>query len=366
MMKKKLLFINKSQFGYHTDYYKFCEHLRDQFDITFLCFDSGLKKLEIEGVVVKYVPHKGIKLLRGIRFVLLALLTIARFKGLIFIHYFENCQLLKQVYPRKKMILDIRTLTVGRTAYYRTKHNNKIKKATTYFDHVTIISEGLREKINLDKNKSSIVPLGADIISKGDKLFEKEIRLLYVGTLNGRKIHDTISGLDLFLKRKPEITNISYDIVGDGKELNILKNVVAKKRLVKNVNIHGRIPHFEIKPFFEKCNIGVSYVPATDYYEHQPATKTYEYILAGMTCIATNTYENRKVIIKGNGVLCEDNPESFANALEEVTERFKQYKSETIRDSLSEYTWENIVKRCLSPLLKKLYEENMRSGEFVS
>ena len=39
-IKSKIVIINKTQFGYHTDYYKYCEYLKDDYDITFLCFDS--------------------------------------------------------------------------------------------------------------------------------------------------------------------------------------------------------------------------------------------------------------------------------------------------------------------------------------
>jgi len=42
------------------------------------------------------------------------------------------------------------------------------------------------------------------------------------------------------------------------------------------------------------------------YYDCQPATKTFEYILSGMVCIATSTYENKKLINNINGVLCND------------------------------------------------------------
>jgi len=120
------------------------------------------------------------------------------------------------------------------------------------------------------------------------------------------------------------------------------------------ITLYGRIPHFELQPFFDKCNIGVSYIPMTEYYEFQPPTETFEYILSGMVCIATDTNENRLLISKENGVLCEDNPESFANALDYVYYNRQNYNSETIRNSLKDYTWENIVNKYLIPILNKL------------
>lgn len=353
-MNNSLLIINKTQFGYHTDYYKYCEYLRDEFDVSYLCFNSGLKKLEMDNVNVKYVPNKGIKVFRGVRFILTALFAIASFKGIVFIHYFETCQFLKQIFPKKKMILDIRTLSIDPNDKKRTAYNKQLIKATKYFNFITIISEGLREKINLDNKKSEVLPLGADIISSTNKNFNNDIHLLYVGTLNGRNIHQTIIGLSQYLNGKDTNNEITYDIVGDGVELPYLKELVSKLSLEKIVKLHGRIPHFEIKPFFDKCNIGISYVPVTDFYEHQPVTKTYEYILSGIPCIATNTYENKQIITSENGLLCNDNPVSFADALNKMISNITNYNSEIIRNSLSEHTWNCIVNNELKPILKNI------------
>ena len=114
-----------------------------------------------------------------------------------------------------------------------------------------------------------------------DKDFSKEIKLLYVGTLNGRNINQTIFGLSLFLENNPEIKNITYDIIGDGdkNELSDFKVLIQQNNLNNIITLHGRIPHFQLKPFFDSCTVGLSYVPMTEYYEHQPVTKTYEYIL---------------------------------------------------------------------------------------
>lgn len=353
MEKKKVLIINKKQFGYHTDYYKYCEHLNGIYDITFLCFDAGLKKLVIDGIKIVYVSNSGIKLLRGIRFIITALICISRFKGIIFIHYFEKCQVLKKILPWKKMILDIRTLSVNTDPLIRESYDRNIRNAIKVFDFVTIISEGLRRKINLDTSRSMVLPLGSDVISNENKTFNEKIKLLYVGRLDGRDIHQTIIGLSLYLRRNPADPQISYDIIGEGVDMAELKSIIVNENLQKIVTIHGQIPHFELQPYFDKCNAGVSYVPMTDYYEYQPVTKTFEYILSGMPCIATNTFENKQVITNINGVLCDDNPDSFADSLEQLIGNRKNYDSDLIRNSLYEFTWDNIVKKILISVFER-------------
>lgn len=351
-MPKKILIINKTQFGYHTDYLMYCEHLKDDFDITFICFDVGFKKVVISEIDVKYVSHKGPKLLRGIKFLIYSLFTIWFSKAVVFIHYFEKCELLKRFCPWRKMILDIRTLSIHPNEQIRKQYDSKIKYACKFFDFVTVISEGVRNKIELSIKESSILPLGAHPVSLEPKRFDNAMNLLYVGTLSGRNIDQTILGLHEYLKES-KLTSVTYDIIGDGKELGNLKKLVEEKGLKQIVKFHGRIPYPEVKPFLDKCNIGVSFVPLTVYYDHQPVTKTYEYILSGLVCIASNTAENRKVIDDSNGILCMDNPSSFAQGLITLRSRFSTFDSQEIRDSLIEHNWNSIVNKSLKPILKR-------------
>jgi glycosyltransferase involved in cell wall biosynthesis len=353
-MIQKILIINKTQFGYHTDSYKYCEHLREEFDVTYLCFDSGLNKLEMENINVKYIPNKGTKIFRGIRFIIMALLYIASFKGIIFIHYFEKCQILKQFFPKKKMILDIRTLSTDRNNEKRGKIDYMIKNTTKYFDHTTIISHGLQKKLNLDSAKSTILPLGSDIISNKNKIFTN-LSLLYVGNLStNREIEKTIVGLSIFCQNNPD-QKIVYNIVGgEFNQIEKLKNVVDSYSLNGTVIFHGRVLHSQLKPFFDECNIGVSFIPITDWYHDQPPTKTYEYIISGLFTLATATNSNIEIINSNNGLLISDSPESFAKGLEKIVSRKHEFKSDTIRNTLINHTWSNIIDTIYKPLIKSL------------
>jgi hypothetical protein len=251
------------------------------------------------------------------------------------------------------MILDIRTLSISTDVRIRKKYNYNLRVTSSLYDHVTIISEELRRKIDIPIEKTSILPLGSDSISNIKKSFEK-INLLYVGTLTGRNIEKTIEGLSLFLLKNPTVP-ISYDIIGDGceGELEKLQILILKYNLQSIVKLNGRIPHFQLAPFFDRCNIGISFVPITEYYDFQPVTKTFEYILSGMYCIATNTYSNRLIISKENGLLIEDSSDAFNKSLEYVYKEMASFKSDLIKNTLKDYTWHNIVKTYLLPILNK-------------
>jgi len=353
-MKNKILFINSMQFGYNTDAYMHCYYLRDKFDIYYLCFDSGKKKIGMDGIKIRYISYEGSFFIRGIRFIIYSFFRLCFFRGLIFVIYFPGAIYLKKFLPWKKMILDIRSLGISPDSSYNIKFNSELKNTALLYDHITIISEGIRDKLGLPLNKTTILPLGANPVSEKKKQF-KSLNLFYVGTLSNRDIEKTIYGLDKFIRRNNDV-DITYDIVGDGhyNEIEELQELSKKLGLCNIVKIHGRIANSELKPFFDKCNVGVSFVPIRDYYEYQPVTKTFEYVMSGLYTIATCTHENKKVINDVNGILIKDNDDDFCRALEYIIKNRKIISTLNISNTLYEYKWEKIVNNRLYPLLIKL------------
>lgn len=353
-MKPKLLIINKAAFGSHVDTYKYCQYLRKKYDITYICIKPKGEIIEpFEGVRVIYTTNKLLRILRGAIYIIYCILFALFYKGKIFVVYFPQADYIKKVLFWKKMILDIRTLEISSIDEERRKYDAKLIKTCSYYDHISIISEGVRDKMKIDYLKTSILPLGADVISSSNKDFV-QINLLYVGTLTGRKIEDTISGFKLFSEKYPD-NNFIYNIVGDGKNniLEKLSNIIDDFHLSDRIFLHGFIPYNKLKPFFDKSNIGVSYIPITDYYNYQPPTKTYEYILSGLFTIATNTYSNKEIVNNINGILIEDSPESFSQALEYIYLN-RNFDSNNIRETLQEHIWEKIINNNLIPILEKM------------
>ena len=223
---------------------------------------------------------------------------------------------------------------------------------------MTVISKSLAEKLFIS-HKSHVLPLGADIISLVNKSFDN-IHLLYVGTLYNRNIDETIHGFKKFYDIYKDKVPVTYTIIGSGvrsEEAN-LKKIVFNYGLTKVVNITGRIPHIKLKSYFDTANIGVTYIPLTDYYDCQPVTKNFEYLLSGMPVIATHTSENRKVINQDNGVLIGDSAENFYVGLETIFIKRHLFCSEKIRNKSVKYSWKNIVQNNLIIYLKKVQKCN--------
>lgn len=354
---KKLLLINRTQFGYHIDSYKYCQYLKNNFEITYICFDTGKEKIHEETVTVIYVPYQKSFIKKGINFIKLCRDIIEKEKyDIIFIVHFLMASLIKLGFEKNDFILDIRTGSVNQNKLKRIIEDNILRIETCFFKKVTIISESLSNKLNININKVHILPLGSDSFVTKKKTF-KTINLLYVGTLSGRDIFKTILGLAKLIENK-SFKNlkipISYDIIGFGtkSEENLIKKTIEENKLEDIVIFHGRKLHNDLESYFESSNIGISFIPITDFYQCQPPTKTFEYINSGLYCIATNTKEHQNLINDKNGILCEDNSDSFFNALLYLSNNILTINQNEISLTLRNYTWEKIIIENLLPYLE--------------
>lgn len=352
-MKQKLLIIDKCQFGYLTDSYKWCEYLRDEYDITMLCIDSGHKKLEMDGVKIEYVNFKMPFIFRAILFTIVTLWKVFFFKGKIFVVYYPTCSNLKRVFRNKKMHVDVRTMSVSPVESDRISTNDRIRRDCSAFDSVSAISQGVADELGFPN--ISIVPLGSDVISDTKKDYCGDLRLLYVGTFRNRNLEQTLYGMQQFVELHSDV-NIHYDIVGIGEpgQLDKLSHLASELSIERYVTFHGFKPYDELKPFFDECNVGVCYVPIVECYQNQPPTKTYEYILSGLFCLATDTKANRELITSDNGVLIQDTPEAFCEGIEKYLTIRKNLDEIKIRKSLEFGLWKTIVNENLKPIIEKI------------
>lgn len=359
-IKPKILFIYPNQFGYHTDSYKYCEYLKDSFDIIYFCFDQGLERIYLPEINVVYMPFKIGKIKRLIHFYYHIINYTKKAEiDIIFTIQFKFCFLIGLFAKTKTKILDFRSGDLSTYTLYRNLKNIFLWLDSLFFPHITVISEGLRVLLHLHKTKTFILPLGGDILSTQSHSFER-LDLLYVGSFNSRNIHETIEGIALFLAKHEEYSPlISYTIIGFGNDNDErkIKKTIDLWGLKEVVHFVGRKKYTELAAYFDACNIGISYVPKRPYYEYQPVTKTFEYTNSGLFTIATNTYENRKVINEQNGILCNDNPEEFSEALEHICRIKNKIDEIEIRSSLKNFRWVKIINSTLNPYLKGLLEK---------
>ncbi len=352
----RIAIVNTDQFGYHTDTYQYCRHLRHDFEISYICWDYGQPEVRLDGVRVVPVSRAGSKVRRLARFIRQVFRELdARIYDVVFVEQFPLCGVVPLLRRSAPMILDIRTGYVRDNGIMRLINNTELRAEALFFRHVTIISESLRRGLGIPGAKSHVLPLGADQIDIPDKDFSA-LRLFYVGSLDFRHIDATVAGFERFASEMKGAAELSYDIVGFGspEEERKLREAINRPVCRDLVKFHGRVPNKDLFPFLERNNIGVGFIPLKKHYQCQPATKVFEYLLAGMAVIATRTIENARVIGTSNGILTDDTPEGFYRGLREVYANRSQYDSSAIKAGVKDHQWDEIIRKNLVPFLQTI------------
>lgn len=349
-MNRSIFLISWQQFGYHTDMFNYCRYLKQKYEITFISFDENLPKIEEEGIYSIYVPRYKSKIInRIVLYIYILYYMVKTNPDITIVKYFRGCSIIKNIMKNRKMIVDIRTATVCSDKKERLRRDNQINKESNKFDHITVISDSVAKKLNLEIGSYKVLPLGGKTmisIDKTRKIFSRDLSLIYVGVLDGRRIQDTIVAFNK-LSEKYNGKNLNYTIIGfanDRNEETEIDNLI-KQNKYKNVKFIGRIPNEDLGYYFENSNIGISYIPKTEYFNLQPPTKTYEYLFNGLYTFATNTSENKKIIKDyKNGKLIDDSSDALYNGLDELYKSYKNIKltRKDIIESVKANSWENI------------------------
>ena len=352
--RNQLLILDVNPYGILTDTVKWIEYLSKNWDISLVCFKSRhSEKNRPYNVKFIELPNSNNRKIKGLLFIIVCVFKLLFFKGKTLVVYFPFCEILKKLFPQKRMLLDIRTLSVNPDANLREKANSRIKMTCKKYDTVSVISKGVGEELGL--NNYVVLPLGSDVISSKPKDYLTAINLLYVGTLNNREIGETILGVKDFVSNNPEVP-LKYTIIGFGTtvEEEKIRRLTQENSLEKVIQFVGRVRHSALRKYFDSSNVGVSFVPITPYFNYQPPTKTFEYCLSGLFCIATNTYANAEVVDVNNGYLIEDSSDGFCSALNYFWEKRFEINYGKVSNSLKDYSWSIIVKDILHPILCNL------------
>ena len=128
-MKKKLLIISGTQFGYHIDSYYYCKYLRDKYNVTYIGFnqDKPLFKMDdVSIVLVNAIKSKTFKYIAECS-------KIIKINEIILLRVHKYSFIFRLLFPTKKMILDIRTCSVLDSSKRRRLNDALIKFNTFFF-----------------------------------------------------------------------------------------------------------------------------------------------------------------------------------------------------------------------------------------
>lgn len=239
------------------------------------------------------------------------------------------------------------------------------------FDAVTVLSNGIRDIVfGPGHPVAAIVPLGADLQHFRARLPNPALRarydiaetdcvFTYCGTLDhNRKMEKLLAAFALLAETEatPKLL-----IVGDGSALNDLKELAHKLKLEKRIVFTGIVPYCEIPEYLAITTVALAFISMDACFEHQPPTKTAEYLAQGLPVIATDTAGNRVFIRQDfNGLLCTDDAEACSQAmLDLVCDPVRRQRlAANAQPSILGFDWAEIVRLRVIPLYCELLRDH--------
>lgn len=352
---KEILIISPGQFGTHNGTYQYCNLLSDKYLVTYFGFNEGRPKITSTSINILHHERRGNSILDKIYFILTLKKHLKTNDYEYFlINYFLGCSSIN-LFIKRKVVVDIRSGYIYENWFKRHIFNLILLLEVSVFKNITVISKSLAKHLKLPP-RAHHIPLGSPAFPNWNKKYDS-FKILYVGTFHQRNIDEAIRGFSKFYTEFKYLIDIEWNIIGRGSPLDIelIEDLIIELDLSHVIKYWGTIRYPELNEHFEANNIGLSYIPITEYFNFQPPTKTFEYLSSGMITIATSTSENRVVIDDHNGVLIKDNKEGLYEGLKYIYENRGRYNSLKIQEQSKQFSWTNIVNNNLIPYLNNIY-----------
>lgn len=144
---------------------------------------------------------------------------------------------------------------------------------------------------------------------------------------------------------KETIHNVLFRIVGDGSDINFLRDYVSNNNLSKYTEFVGFVDYEKIPSLISEADVCICTLPDIPWWRVSSPLKVIEYTAMGKPCILTEIQPHQDYILEGTkGVYWagKGTPEEIANAiLAAYNERkyFHDY-SHSLREIALNYTWE--------------------------
>jgi glycosyltransferase involved in cell wall biosynthesis len=216
-------------------------------------------------------------------------------------------------------------------------------------NQILCVSQALKNKlssIGVPDDRTTVIYNGvnADVFNANQQINKKE-QLIFVGNIKRTK--GTFEALEGFSKISKEYPELILVFIGDGPDLNELKESAAELKLSKRVIFKGSIPHDAIA-----AHIAESKALLLPSHAEGVPNVILESMSVGVPAVATAVGGIPEILIDGkNGFLV---PEIDANA---VAAKIKlalaqQWNSEEIVNMSKKFSWQKNAKQFEALLLK--------------
>lgn len=202
------------------------------------------------------------------------------------------------------------------------------------------------------KNENlAIVPNGVDL-EKFSSIKENKKRIIFSGVMyNHRGLDVLINASTKIVKNHPDAEII---LIGNGPELENLKNQVKTMKLDSNIKFYGWIDHDKIPDILLEGSIGIGPLRSTKVTQNALPIKVLEYLAASLPIIAIEGTLPPDVLIDGrNGFFVRNSSElaeKIVYLLDDI-EKIKEFGSNS-KKMVEKFDWKNVCKQILDEYSK--------------
>ncbi|MDP5132082.1 MAG: glycosyltransferase, partial [Paraglaciecola sp.] len=214
------------------------------------------------------------------------------------------------------------------------KRRSMLAKAFKVADAVITVSKDLEEKVRAICPSANVKTVyngvNFDRFSLS-KVPAEPKSLIFIGNLIKTKgIFELLQAVKLL--NDPDIT---LNIVGGGPELNALHDRATALGITNQLTFHGRLAHEKVSELLHQCKLLV--LPS---YSEGVPNVIMESLACGIPVVATCVGGIPEVITKKNGILLASHqPEEIVAGILQCLQA--QWQPAEIRQSISQYTWQN-------------------------
>jgi glycosyltransferase involved in cell wall biosynthesis len=190
------------------------------------------------------------------------------------------------------------------------------------------------------------IPINKDIAERYNLI--GKFNFLYAGIIG------IAQGIDIIIESAEKLkfnNEIQFVLVGNGVELERMKNLVREKKL-SNVIFTGEQPHNNIRSFLHYSNVALVPLKSEALKDSVP-TKLYEALGAGKPVILSASGDSVEVVKESRGglVVKPGDIDSFVKAIEKLYKDKDFYKDCTINSK--DYVIKNYSRTAIAKTLEK-------------
>ena len=170
------------------------------------------------------------------------------------------------------------------------------------------------------------------------------LKLIYVGSVSKERGRDVmLEAMSLVAQQK---VNAHLTIVGaNDEQLAYCITRIATLNIYDYVTITGRVPGSQVPAYLAQADFGICLWEDKPWYQFNPPTKLFEYLVAGLPVLASNIRTHTRYVQNWhNGLIFDYEPQSLANAITQLQANLAKLpvlRRQTVKSG-GAYIWSSI------------------------